>query len=195
MRIAAPVVAGSPLRALEARDEALYCALYGDADTMRHVGPVLSAEEARAAFARVMARLGARPARAAYWLLPWRLGAGPDGAAAGLMAVQVQAAAGEVGVLLPPGAQGGGIASAGIAALADAVFSASPLQALWTRHARSHAAAAALMRGLGFQVAKEEVAGECRWQLTRAHWTGLRERAPPRMVPARGLTGPMEETR
>ncbi|MBB6599500.1 GNAT family N-acetyltransferase [Luteimonas sp. MC1825] len=174
------MLAGTPLRVLEARDEALYCALYGDPDTMRHVGPALAPEAGRTAFARVMAQLAARPPRAAYWLLPWRVAATVAGPPAGLMALQIHAGAGdaaEVGVLLPPGAQGAGVASAGIAALVDVAFTASPLLALWTRHVRDHAAAAGLMRRAGFQPAADGLAGECRWRLTRAHWARATQEA------------------
>jgi RimJ/RimL family protein N-acetyltransferase len=197
VRLAAPVVAGTPLRVLGARDEALYCALYGDPETMRHVGAALAVEDARAAFARVMAQLAARPPRAAYWLLPRRVDAGVDDRAAGLMALQIHAGAtavAEVGILLPPGAQGAGVASAGIAALADVVFTSSPLQALWTRHAQGHAAAGALMRRLGFQVAAEDMMVECRWQLTRARWTQLRGSPSAQAGRATGSGQRMQET-
>jgi RimJ/RimL family protein N-acetyltransferase len=80
----------------------------------------------------------------------------------------------EVGVLLLPAAQGMGVASAAIAALADVVFTASPLETLWTRHGHAHAAAAALMRRVGFESVPCGVDGEGRWQLTRARWSGLR---------------------
>ena len=173
MHLTAPVVAGRPLRALAAQDEALYCALYASPDVMRHVGAALAPARARAAFACVMDQLGARPPRAAYWLLPRSVQCGPDEALVGLMALQPDASGAqraEVGVLLPPEAQGAGVATAAIAALADVVFRESGLQVLWTRHADCHVAAAELMRGLGFKPAPRERAGEVRWELDREAW-------------------------
>lgn len=181
MRLAAPVVAGTPLRALSAADEALYCALYGDADAMRHVGAALTAERARAAFQRVLAQIADRPPRAAYWVLPPPAGSDDGGLPAGLMALQHDARGApraEVGVLLAPRAQSAGLATAAIAALAREVFTSTPLQVLWTRHGEGHAAAAALMRRLGFEAAAADVAGECRWQLSRERWRSLPLRLP-----------------
>ncbi|MBJ6980803.1 MULTISPECIES: GNAT family N-acetyltransferase [unclassified Luteimonas] len=191
------MVAGTPLRVLQARDEALYCALYGDPEAMRHVGAVLTVERARAAFARVMDQLAARPPRVAYWLLPRRVDAGVDVPPAGLLALQAGPDAddhAEVGVLLPRDAQGAGVASAGIAALADVVFTSTALPALWTRHARGNAAAGALMRRLGFQVAVQDIAGECRWQLTRARWAQLRGNPAVQAGRATGTGRGMQET-
>lgn len=177
MRLAAPVVAGRPLRALQAGDQALYCALYGCPDAMRHVGAPLTAPRARAAFDRVLAQLAAASPRAAYWVLPARVDPAASAAGVGLMALQ--AASGdidraEVGVLLPPQAQGGGVASAALAALADMAFTTSALQTLWARHAEGHAAAAALMRRVGFDAAPRDGGSECRWQLGRTQWARLR---------------------
>ncbi|MGY1457839.1 MULTISPECIES: GNAT family N-acetyltransferase [unclassified Luteimonas] len=169
MRLPDPVVGGHALQRLAPRDRALYCGLYGCADTMRNVGAPLPGEAAAAAFDRVLMLLEREPARYGYWLLPGALEAG---APCGMMALLGDEAAtsAEVGVLLAPAAQRSGVATAAITALADAVFTATDLRRLWTRHASGHEAAAALMRRTGFRAMPSAPHGPCRWELARDDW-------------------------
>lgn len=168
MRLPDPVVGGRALQRLRPGDRALYCMLYGCAETMSRVGAPMHPGHAAAAFERVLGLLQRQPARYGYWVLP---GAGAD-TAGGIMALLGDEALtrAEVGVLLAPAAQRSGVATAGITALADAVFAATDLRGLWTRHARGHEAAAALMRRTGFTATPSASPGACRWQLARADW-------------------------
>jgi RimJ/RimL family protein N-acetyltransferase len=88
-----------------------------------------------------------------------------------------EAGSAEVGLLLVVPAQCRGYAAESIAALAEEVFAAPPLQRLWTRHASDNAAATGLMRKLGFQ-RMEDTTGPApvRWQLQRQVWA---TRHPP----------------
>lgn len=169
LRLPDPVVDGRVLPRLASRDRALYCALYGCVDTMRHVGAPLSGEAAAAAFDRVLVLLAREPARYGYWLLP---GTQDPGAPCGIMALLGDEAAtsAELGVLLAPAAQRSGVATAAITALADAVFTATELRRLWTRHASGHEAAAALMRRTGFTAMPSAPDGSGRWELVRDDW-------------------------
>lgn len=160
---------------LYAADGAFYRALYTDADVMRHAGGPLSARDADAAFAAVCRQVSTLPPRAWYWRVQ-RTGEGGHVPAAGLAAVVADAGDGgadrpsaELGVVLATSAQATGLATAAIVAVAAEMFTRTPMQRLWTRHADTHAAAAALMRTLGFQQAHP--AGPVRrWQLAREHW-------------------------
>lgn len=162
---------------MAAGDRALFRALYGCADTLRHVGAAMDTVRADAAFDRVIGLLDAHPGRYGYWCLP-----GAGGTAAGLMALlgDADGAGGEVGVLLPPAAQRSGVATAAIGALARAVFARTALQRLWTRHAPGHEAAAALMRRLGFSAIAPDAEGRCRWELRREAWTSRGDGYPSR---------------
>ena len=169
MRLPDPVVDGRVLQRLGRADRGFYCRLYGCPDTMRHVGMPLAAAEASAAFDRVMRLLERDSGCHGYWLLPERAG---GGGRVGMMALQGGADPedAEVGVLLEPAAQRSGVATAAITALADAVFTATGLRRLWTRHARGHGAAAALMRRIGFIEVSSGPDGLCRWELGRDDW-------------------------
>lgn len=136
---------------------------------MDRVGAPLRADEASAAFDRVLALLEHQPARYGYWLLP---GAPGTGAAGGIMALLGDEAvtSAEVGVLLAPAAQRSGVATAAIKALADAAFTATGLRRLWTRHAPGHEAAGALMRRTGFNPIPSAPHGPCQWELARDDW-------------------------
>lgn len=173
MRLPDPVVAGRALRRLGPVDRDLYCRLYACADTMRRVGAPLAMAEASAAFERVMALLRNMPGCHGYWLLPAPASTGVDGDhCGGMMALTggQDPASAEVGVLLQPAARRSGVATAAILALADAVFPATPLRRLWTRHAPGHLAAAALMRRTGFTALPAAPDGTCRWELVRDDW-------------------------
>ncbi|WP_268236961.1 GNAT family N-acetyltransferase [Luteimonas terricola] len=150
-------------------DRALYCALYGCADTMGKVGAPMHAVEAAAAFDRVLRLLDRRPARCGYWLLPGGEGPHAPGGILALLGDDAFASA-EVGVLLAPAAQRSGVATAAITALADAVFAATALRRLWTRHAPGHEAAAALMRRTGFTAMRSAPGEPCRWEFGRDDW-------------------------
>src|SRR4051794_9023564 len=52
------------MRPLDERDEALYCGLYTDPDTMRFICPVLTLERARRSFRKTIQR--PRPTEGAY---------------------------------------------------------------------------------------------------------------------------------
>ena len=159
-------------------DAACYRALYTDPAVMRHVGGALSPDAADAAFAIVCRQVAAVPRQAWYWQVHRQAGPGA-GSCAGLAAVVMDAGASrmtgvappsaELGVVLAPPAQAAGLATAAIAAIAAELFAHTALQCLWTRHASAHAAAAALMRTLGFQPLPA-TAAERRWSLSRARW-------------------------
>jgi len=164
------------LRPLAQGDEQLYCSLYTDAEVMRHVSAPLAPEAAERAFRAVLRQLAAEPPQSRYWILAPREG----GAELGLMACvpdRDEAGSAEVGLLLVVPAQCRGYAAESIAALAEEVFAAPPLQRLWTRHASDNAAATGLMRKLGFQ-RMEDTTGPApvRWQLQRQVWA---TRHPP----------------
>ena len=99
----------------------------------------------------VLAVLGVIPS----WPHSREWGYAPGGAVGLLALLQDQAGSGdaEIGVMLLPAAQGRGFAREVVGALVALVFSACPgIDRVWARHRVDHAAAAALMRAVGFPV-------------------------------------------
>lgn len=155
------------LQPLGVGDEALYVALYTDADTMRDVDAPLTQERAGRAFRTVMRQVTGDPPDAWYWTLALRSSREPMG----IMALVPDAgrASAELGLVLPARWQGLGHASEAITALQAELLHRRGLDALWTRHRHGHAAAAGLMRRVGFRP-DAECEGFERWRSMRAEW-------------------------
>lgn len=158
------------LRPLAAADEALYCAIYTDADLMRQVAPVLTASAAHHAFAAALQANASGASATAYWALIERL----SGVKVGILGLVGPAAsdAAEVGAMILPGWHSRGYAAEAIAALADYAFARLSLTRLHTRHAAGNAAAIGLMHKLGFALTTSAATGAhaCRWELRRERW-------------------------
>lgn len=165
----APLGAGPlRLRPLAPGDEALYAALYGDADTMARIAaPRDAAASARSFRAALRANQQEHP-QGGWWVICRAAG----GEALGLAGLAPDAMGGaEVGVVLPAAHQGQGHATRAIAALADHAFGALGLARLHTRHDAGHALAAGLMQALGFEQTGADTGDKgWRWQLTPERW-------------------------
>lgn len=158
------------LRPLQEGDQALYVQLYGDSQVMQHIGPAQDTRTAARGFAAALRYNEATPPARLFWVIQDR-----DAAQAlGLIGLSLdEPGGGEVGVLLPAGHQGRGVATEAIAALADHAFGALLMRRLHTRHAPGHALAAGLMSALGFEKlppASSSASGRWRWQLTPERW-------------------------
>lgn len=127
----------------------LYAALFADAGVMRAVGePFASDRSVCAASASLRHQRGAN-GRFRYWVIEH----GDE--VAGLLGLALRGDAwrggeAELGVLLWPAWQSRGAATAAIPAVRDWAFDVAALAALTCHHAEGHAAAAALMRRIGF---------------------------------------------
>lgn len=169
------------LRPLEAADEELYGALYGDAGTMAHIAPVPGAEALARSFQATLLRNRRFPQQGGYWVMCASDGGVPLGLA-GLNFDDLGGA--EVGVVLPAAHQGRGYATHAIAALADHAFIALGRVRLYTRHDAGHAQAAGLMQALGFQRTRADPGRKgWRWELTSGRWAAW----PRRQAAALGL--------
>lgn len=172
------------LRPIGEADEALYCHLYTDPDLMQHIAPPITMEAARRSFAMALRQQSWARQR---WILVDQAATARTGV--GLLGLFLDAgeAAGrcaEIGVMLLPAWQGRGFAAEAIAAMAERVFLASHVDALWTRHAPRNALATGLMHKLRF--VPEDMPGDAsqrRWTLTRARWAQLRDPGPGLATP------------
>lgn len=153
------------LRPLGEADRALFCRLYTDPELMRHIGPPLSEADAARRF-RAACRRNRDPALR-QWI--WVLAEAHAQSDIGLLGLTRQGDAAEIGALLPLPWQGQGYAAEAIAALVEHAFTLPGLARLFTRHRGDHAAAAGLMRKLGFERRPTEDGGplDCLWIRSR----------------------------
>lgn len=152
------------LRPMDGDDADAFCALYGDTEVMRRVGPPLDDAAARVAFTRMQAQAVARPPRAHYWMIL------PHGTQdpVGLIALVHDRGApegAECGILLQGPAQACGYATEAIATVALAAFADYGVTRLWTRHAAANTAVVALMRRLDFIRDTDAPVDEVRWHV------------------------------
>lgn len=153
------------LRRMGTADEALYCALYCDAQVMRHIGMPLSEVAARRAFAatlRINATCSWVPS---YWAMVERQSSTSIGLA-GLVGGATKDDA-ELGILILPGWQGRGYAADAMSMLISRACSATPSTCLHARHAAANGAMFRVMTQLGFarKFTAEETPLALHWQL------------------------------
>ena len=154
---------GPYLRRMDASDRAFYCALYGCADAMRHIGPTLSVAEAQGAFQRALHQGSIEPVQAHYWMIMDPLLESAVGLA-GIVHDRETRASAELGVLLAAGMANRRYASGAVTAICGWAFTAGGLSRLWTRHAGDHVAARRLMDSVQFRRCAGSMPGEWRWQ-------------------------------
>jgi RimJ/RimL family protein N-acetyltransferase len=147
------------LRPLGTGDAAFYRALYTDADLLRDIAPALDDAAAARSFAAALRDAAAIAPGRRRWVI---VEGGRDVGLLGLLGSDGEA---EVGALVVAERQGSGIAAEAIAALARHAFADLGLSRLHTRHAPTNAAAAGLMRKLGFAALAPGDDGQVRWQL------------------------------
>ena len=139
------------LRALAAKDLALFRALYTDPETMRFIARPLSAPQATASFhATLMASQQAHNFR--FLAIVERDG----GTAVGLCSIRRvsrRARRAEVGIMLVRAARRKGYATEALAALIARAFRALPIDVVWVQYHRANAATARLFDSLGFPAA------------------------------------------
>jgi RimJ/RimL family protein N-acetyltransferase len=134
------------LRALDAGDAGLYAQLYGDARTMRYIGPPLSRRACRDSLRETLRRAQAPRGPRLLTIIDAR-----DGAALGICALQpVARRCVELGIMLTAAARGTGIAHECAGALIDAAFETLPIGAVWVQYHVANAAARRVFAGLGF---------------------------------------------
>jgi RimJ/RimL family protein N-acetyltransferase len=155
---------------VRAEDEELFCTLYSDAETMRHIGAPLTARAAAARFQSVVQA----PASAPYLFTLKPL----EGNAVGLCGVVqicVAQRCAEVGMMLLPSERSRGYATEVLSALTGAAFAAFPIDRVWVQYAPAHHAAERLVVRVGFQPRPDGEIGEKRgenliWAVDRSSW-------------------------
>jgi RimJ/RimL family protein N-acetyltransferase len=136
------------LRALAARDLALFCTLYADPATMRFIGRPY-ARSVAATSLRATLQAMRRPDGPCFFVIADKL----NGCDAGLCSIQPIAArerSAEVGVMLTRAARRKGYASEALTALIAAAFETLPIDTVWVQYRKANRGAAHLFGALGF---------------------------------------------
>ncbi|OOG38138.1 GNAT family N-acetyltransferase [Rhodanobacter sp. C05] len=137
------------LRLLAARDEALFCGLYTDPETMRFIGQPLTAGQAARYFQRAMAGMHQQPCKWLYLAILEKESGQPLGVC-GVPQFDKDATRLEVGLVLATEARSRGYAREGLAALVKRVFEVSSVVEIWAQFSTEHVAAERLVIDIGF---------------------------------------------
>ena len=164
------------MRRLGPDDEALYCGLYTDAETMRFIAKPWSMERARRMFSKILA-LSNAPNEPKYFALLEQ----DTQRAIGLCAIQrpdAEMQAAEVGMMLNSAAWGRGYATEAFAALITTALLALPIDTVWVQYHPANTAAERLFIGLGFLPATDVAIGDvhhaqCTRTMRRSAWGAL----------------------
>lgn len=146
-------------------DEALYCWLYGDPETMRFVGPPLSRERAQRGFRKVLESLEHRPIELVLLVIVEKA----TNQSIGIGAFQdfdLQRRRVQAGMMLGGGARGRGFGKEGLRALIDYAFATFAVDEVWTQHAADNMDARRLTISLGLSHNTETKSGK----LVRSAW-------------------------
>jgi RimJ/RimL family protein N-acetyltransferase len=146
------------LRALTARDLALFRALYSDAKTMRHIGKPLSRALAAASLRATVAATR-RPGGPRFFMIAERQSRRGVGLCSLRRAAWDERGV-EAGLMLLPAARGRGYAHEALRALIGDAFFRLPIEVVWVQYRRANADAARLCDSLDFDRAVLPSAGK-----------------------------------
>jgi RimJ/RimL family protein N-acetyltransferase len=161
-------------RSIRASDKALYCALFCDPETMRHIGPPWTRDEAARAFLAALKVTRCSPPRALFLTLIPK----DTGQAIGLCTLQnfdpVRRQV-EFGVMLLSSGRQQGFATEAMSGVIAYAFAELPVDEVWSRVAVDHAVCerlvvrAGLVRHSGVST-QDRAANLWRWSAYRASW-------------------------
>jgi RimJ/RimL family protein N-acetyltransferase len=162
------------LRPVDAKDEALYCELYTDQDTMRFIGPPLSIQQAINKFQKIVARQSVPSLKGRFLAMVDKGTLRPMGIC-GTSHYDADALRVEVGIVLRPEARGRGIAREALTALMRRIFAVAPIQEIYVRFSAQCQAVERLNIRMGFVPCADEVRGEGSlskrvWSVHRSSW-------------------------
>jgi ribosomal-protein-alanine N-acetyltransferase len=136
------------LRSIRESDEALYCDLFCDADTMRHIGPPWTRAEAARAFRGVLEATRCTPPRALFMTLIPKDTRQPIGLCT-LQNFDAARRQTELGVMLLPSRREQMFATDALIAVIGHAFGALGVDEVWVRFAVDHVACERLALSVG----------------------------------------------
>jgi RimJ/RimL family protein N-acetyltransferase len=164
-------------RLIEAGDEAFYCGLYTDADTMEHVCAPLTDERAKQSFAKALASSQQKPWTQRISAIVERETMKPLGIAS-IKWVDLEKRIAEVGILLQPDAHSQRYATEASQALLNSAFRRYTIDGITARVTTGHKAVERLVVALGYDKGRDlEATPDCHprtlWSMNREKWAGF----------------------
>jgi RimJ/RimL family protein N-acetyltransferase/precorrin-6B methylase 1 len=162
------------LRSLGPGDRELYCDLFCDAETMRHIGPPWTRAAALKAFRSVIKATQCDPPRAVFLTLALKETQRPIGLCSLQNFDRAQRTA-ELGLMLVPSGRAYGVAAEALIAVIAHAFAALAWDEVWVRFSGDHAAAASAARSAGLvrhpnASPQDRAASLWRWSAYRRSW-------------------------
>ena len=161
-------------RPLALEDEALYCSLYTDAETMRFIGAPLSPERAARSFRAALAGMNRSPIERLFLTIVEK----SSHQAIGISSLQDFDAlrrSVQQGSMLAAGARGHGYAKEVLVAMTEQVFAQLPVDELWVQFAAELAVVERGVRSVGFVRRHEAAAADDPqrnvWSVYRESWS------------------------
>jgi RimJ/RimL family protein N-acetyltransferase len=163
------------IRPLTTSDEALYCSLYTDPETMRFIGPALSAERAARSFQTALRLIQSEPLKDVFLTLALKTTSQVFGICSlqGIDALQHRA---QAGIIIASAGRSRGLATEGLSGLMTRAFELLPLDEIWVQIAPDHIIVERLVLSVGFQprsgAGRPHVRpGQRVWSVLRDSWT------------------------
>jgi len=147
------------LRPADPGDEALFHDLYTDPETMRFIGPVLSAEKAVNSFQKMVARQSEPSLAGRLLVIVDKVTLQPLGIC-GTSQYGTDALRLEVGIVLKSEARSRGLAKEALTGLVNKIFALSPIEEICVQFSGLSPAAERLNSRMGFAPCADAVQGE-----------------------------------
>ncbi|MFL6601518.1 MAG: GNAT family N-acetyltransferase [Steroidobacteraceae bacterium] len=163
------------IRPLSECDEALFCELFTDADTMQYIGPRLSPERALRSFRLAVGFTRRLPAQRLFFTVAVRSLERKVGICS-LQQIDPVRRWAEAGVVLKSSARAQGFAREILRALASRAFTEFPVDEVWLQYSAAHALAERLFVAAGFSRCPDpaiygEAPGKRVWSVHRSSWS------------------------
>jgi RimJ/RimL family protein N-acetyltransferase len=157
------------MRPLSEADEAFYCALYGDPDTMRFIGPPLERERAQLKFHKVLASLDRQPVVRVMLAIVETASRRCIGIGA-LQDFDHARRRVEVGMMLVREGRSRGFGTDGLRALVNYAFATFAVDEVWLQHDVNSAAGGGPPASLGLLQSPAPQPGKTMWSAHRHSW-------------------------
>lgn len=162
------------MHALCAVDEALFCELFSDRETMQFIGPPLSRDEALRSFRAALRATSAIPPRHIFMRVLEKTSGEPIGVCS-IQNLDVVARRAELGLMIRPAHRARGLGKEALSALVGYAFRLLPIEEAFVQYQRGHLAAERLVISAGFSpsapvTAEQSVAQKRTWSVLREFW-------------------------
>ena len=159
------------IRPLTGDDEALFCRLFSDRQTMQFISSTVTVPNSARDFAAALRAANRHPPRELFFAITERLTDQTIGICS-IQRIDLANKRAEIGVILQPASQGRGFGKEIILALTKSALRTLPINEIWAQYDARNEAAAALFASSGFHPARADPEEEP--QLTGARWCFVR---------------------